>query len=405
MPKNKIIKRKKYLDKINQFKDKQIIKVIIGQRRIGKSFLLKQLIQELKQKKIAEKNIIYLNKENLEFDFIKDYQDLNNYLQEKIKKSNQSKKIYLIIDEVQEIKNFEKTIRSYALDDKFDIYISGSNSKIISSELSTFLSGRYIEIYVSPLDYKEFLLFHNLKNNQNTLEKYFKYGGMPFLRNLELNNEQVFTYNKNIYNTILLKDIVQRFEIRNIDLLEKLIVFLSNNIGYIFSANSISKYLKNQKINVVPSIIIDYLEALQSSYFIQKVKRFDLKGKKVFKSNAKFYFNDLGIRNSIVGFDKSIINQIIENIVYLHLLSNDYKVYVGVLDDKEVDFIALKNEKVIYIQVALTIADKKVFAREFGNLVNIKDNHEKIVISMDSLVKDWQGIKQLRLDDFLMNFD
>ena len=398
---NKIIKRGKYIERINRFQEKPIIKVITGQRRVGKSFILKSIIFDLRKKGVPEKNIIYLNKEDLQYDYIISYKELHKYIEEKCKKANKSKKIYLFIDEIQEIERFEKAIRSYALDEKFDIYITGSNSKIISSELSSFLSGRFVEINIAPLDYLEFLKFSNLKNNKNNLEKFIKYGGMPFIHQSKLNDDLVYTYARNVFNTILLKDVVKKFEIRNIQFLEKLVAFLCNNIGYIFSANSISKYLLSDNIKMSPSVILDYLNALRSSYFIYEVKRFDLKGKKIFKQNSKFYINDVGIRNAIVGYDESFVNQLIENIVYLHLLSNEYEVFVGLLGDKEIDFVAIKNKQIKYIQVALTIQDKKTREREFGNLLKIDDNYEKIVVTMDPISSNYKGAKHWILSDFL----
>jgi len=400
-----IIKRKRYLDKLNIVKDKPIIKVITGQRRVGKSCLLRSFINELKTKKIPQKNIIYINKEDLAFDKIRNFRDLDYYIISQTKKSNPKKKIYLLIDEVQEIDQFEKVVRSYALREDFDIYISGSNSKIVSSELSTFLSGRYVEIYVSPLTYDEFLIFAGLTNDQEVLKKYLRYGGMPFIHKMPLNDELVFTYAKNVYNTILLKDIVEKFEIRNVDFLKKLVLFLSNNIGYPFSANSISRYLKSDNIDLAPSVIIEYLEALRSSYFLHKVQRFDLAGKKIFKTNAKYYFNDLGIINAIAGgWRENSIGQLIENVIFLHLLARGYEVFVGKMGNKEIDFVVRKNQVIKYFQVALTVYNQKTYQREFGNLAQIKDNYEKYVITMDEVVNDFKGVKGITLNDFLLKF-
>lgn len=402
--KNEIVIRKKYINRINKFRDQPIIKVITGQRRSGKSFVLKAFINILKKDKVLAKNIIYINKEDLKFDFLATYKELDKYIKKAGSRADKNKKIYLIVDEVQEIKDFEKTIRSFALKDRYDIYISGSNSEIISSELATYLSGRYIEIYISPLDYLEFLMFSELEDNNDSLNKYIKYGGLPFIHRAELNDDLVYTYTKNIYNTILLKDVVKKFEIRNVQFLEKLVSFLCNNIGYIFSANSISKFLKSEGIKVSPSVILDYLKSLCSSYFIHEAKRYDLKGKKIFKLNSKFYINDIGIRNSIVGFNETNINQLIENIVYLHLLSHEYEVFVGVLGSKEIDFVAMKNNQVKYIQVALTALSKKTQAREFGNLLQIDDNFEKIVVTLDQIRSDIKGVKHFKLNEFLINF-
>jgi len=397
----KIIKRKKYLNQIYRFKDKNIIKVITGQRRVGKSFIMQSIISDLRKNKVQEKNIIYINKEDLKFDSILTYKELHEYIEKEVKKNKNKQKIYLLIDEIQEIEGFEKTIRNYALDDRFDIYITGSNSKIISSELSTFLSGRYIEIYISALSYNEFLQFSKSKKNNKSLKKYIKYGGLPFIHSMELSDDLVYTYAKNIYNSILLKDVVKKFEIRNVQLLEKLVIFLCNNIGYEFSANSISKYLKSEGVKVAPSVLIDYIYALRSSYFIHEVKKYDLKGKRVFKQNSKYYVNDIGIKNAIIKFDESLINQVIENIVYTHLIGNEYEVYTGILGDKEIDFVAMKNKEVKYIQVALTIENKKTRDREFGNLLKIDDNFEKIVITLDDTLNDYLGVRHIKLVDFL----
>lgn len=396
-----IIKRKKYLEQIYRFKDQNVIKVITGQRRTGKSYLLKSIINDLRSQGVLEKNIIFLNKEDLQFDKISSYKELADFIEGKLKKTNKHKKIYLLIDEVQEIAGFEKAVRSYALNKKFDIYITGSNSEIISSELSTYLGGRYIENFISPLDFREFLQFSGLKATHESLEKYIRYGGLPFIHNMPLNDEVVFTYAKNIFNSILLKDVIKKFEIRNIALLEKLVMFLCGNIGYEFSANSISKYLKSEGIKVNPNIILDYLHALRAGYFIHEVRRYDLKGKKVFKQNAKYYVNDIGIRNSLVGLDEAMTNQIIENIVFMQLKSDGFDVYTGSLGDKEIDFVAIKNKQIKYIQVALTIGDKKTREREFGNLLKINDNFEKVVISMDNLASDYKGVHHVKLVDFL----
>lgn len=396
-----IIKRQKYIERIYLFKNQDIIKVITGQRRTGKSYILKSIIGDLRRQGILEKNIIYLNKEDLQFDKIVSYKELHNFVEIKLKKANKNKQIYLLIDEVQEIVGFEKTVRSYALNKKFDIYITGSNSEIISSELSTYLGGRYIENFIAPLDFKEFLQFSGFKASHESLETYIRYGGLPFIHNMPLNDEVVFTYAKNIFNSILLTDVIKKFEIRNIALLEKLVMFLCGNIGYEFSANSICKYLKSEGVKVTPSVILDYLYALRAGYFIHEVKRYDLIGKRVFKQNAKYYVNDIGIRNSLIGFDAAMTNQVIENIVFMQLKSDGYKVYTGSLGDKEIDFVATKNNQIKYIQVALTIGDKKTREREFGNLLKINDNFEKIVISMDPIVGDYQGIRHIKLIDFL----
>jgi len=396
----KVIIRKKYINKIKPFIDKPIIKVITGQRRTGKSFILLQIINYLKKSGVNNRNIIYINKESDIYNSITNSDDLSNYIKKSLPKNKS--KIYLFIDEIQEIKNFEKSIRNFNLNQKFDIYITGSNSNILSSDLATFLAGRYITFNIFPLDYTEFLKFHNLKQDQKSLKLYFKYGGMPFLRNLDLKDEIIFTYLSNIYNTIFLKDIVKRYSIRNVRLLEILISYLSDNIGNFFSASSISRYLKEQNVIIPPKVILNYLDYLLSSYLIQEAKKYDIKGKKIFKLNSKFYFNDLGIKNSIRQIQEFKPEDILENVIFMHLISNDFNVYVGSVDTNEIDFIAEKRNKKIYIQSTYLINDIKTKQREFGNLLKINDNYPKYVVSMDEVTREnVEGIYHINIMSFL----
>ena len=395
----KYTKREYYIKKLEPFIDKNIIKVIVGQRRVGKSYLLFQLIDIIKQK-YKTANIIYVNKELNEFDWIKNYNDLLKYINENIKKS---KKNYIFIDEIQDIENFEKALRSLNAEEKYDIYCTGSNANLFSGELATYLSGRYIEVKVFSLSYKEFLLFHKLENNKDTFLKFLRFGGLPYLVNLELTDEIVFDYLKNVYNTILLKDVVARHNIRNVNFLNSLAEYLADNTGSIVSAKKISDFLKSQKINISTNIVLDYLAFLQQAFFILKTPRSVVQGKKIFEIGDKYYFEDIGLRHSLIGFKQVDISKILENIVFLHLVTNGYKVTIGQLGKKEIDFICEKQGELMYVQVAYLITDENK-EREFGNLLLISDNYPKIVVSMDEVIleSNYKGIKHLNIREFLV---
>jgi predicted AAA+ superfamily ATPase len=393
-------KRSYYLNKITPFIGVDLIKVIIGQRRVGKSYILLQLIDTVKNKD-KKANIIYINKEENEYDHIVDNRDLIAFVE---KNTTTKYPNYLFVDEVQEIENFEKALRHLFAKKKYDIYCTGSNARLLSSEIATGLSGRYIEVMVHTLSYQEFRQFHNLPNHEDTLLQYIRFGGLPFLINLELTEEIVYGYLKSIYNTIILKDVVARYNIRNVNFLNRLVEYLADNIGSLVSANKISDFLKSQKIKTTPNIILNYLSYLSSSFVTHEVSRSDIKGKKIFEVNQKYYWEDLGLRNSLVGYQSMDIGKMLENLVYLHLSRLGYEIFIGQLDSKEVDFVAKKSGKIIYIQVAYLINNQSVHDREFGNLLAINDNYPKIVVSMDKITGDnFRGIKHIHILDFLMN--
>lgn len=396
------IKRDFYLDQIRPFIDKPIIKVLSGQRRVGKSYILMQLCDEISFQN-SNANIVYINCELEEFRQINNSKHLYNYVQSMIKKGNSN---YLFIDEVQEIESFQDCLRSLLAEGVCDIYCTGSNAHILSGELATFLSGRFIEFEIHSLSYIEFLQFHKLNNSQESLIKYLTFGGMPFLIHLELTENLVFEYLKNVYSTILLKDVVEKEKIRNISFLENLIKYISNNIGSLFSANNISKYLKSQQINMTPQLVLNYLKGLTNAYIIHKVSRFEIGGLKIFEIGEKYYFEDLGIRNHLFGTSiSSEIHKIMENAIYLHLIQCGYKVYVGKFGSKEIDFVADKNGNRLYVQSALSVIDEKTKEREFGNLLEIQDNYPKFVITLNDMIigNDYYGIKHYNLGEFLMN--
>jgi len=394
-----IHKRDIYFDKIRPFIGKQLIKVLTGQRRVGKSYLLFQLMNEIK---VIDPNccIIYINKEDLAFDFIKNGKDLYEYVE---KEKSKTEKTYLFIDEIQDIEGFENGLRSLALNPAIDIYCTGSNANLLSGELASYLSGRYIEIPVYSLSYTEFLSFHKLADNNDNVEKYLKYGGLPYLIHLKLEDYIIFEYIKNIYQTILYRDIIQRYAIRNVRFLEQLVRFLANNIGSIFSSKKISDYLKSQGVNIPPNQVQIYNKYLTDSFIIHKVERYDIVGKRIFETSEKYYFENLGIRNGIWGYKPDDKGKLLENIVYNHLLINGFEVYVGSLNPEEIDFVAEKNGEKLYIQVALSLTEEKTIAREFGNLLAIKDQYPKMVITYDTFSGNtYQGIEAISLRTFLL---
>lgn len=398
----KYIKRLYYQKKIEPYINKNLIKVIIGQRRVGKSYFLYQLMDYIKEQN-SRTNIIFINKEFHEFDEIRNYKDLIEYIDSK-KMPNE--KNYIFIDEIQDIEQFEKALRHYFAKGKYDIYCSGSNAKLLSGELATFLSGRYIEIKIYGLSYREFLKFHKLQNENKSLTKYIKFGGLPYLINLDLTTEIVYPYLMNVYNTIVLKDIVARHQLRDVSFLEKLVKYLSNNVGSIVSARKISDFLKSQKISKSTNIVLNYLHYLVSAFFVFKVSRYDILGKKMFEIGEKYYFEDLGIRHAIIGYSQKDINKILENLVFIHLSILGYEIMVGKSDKKEIDFVCTKNNKKLYIQVTYIIPNEKVWHREFDNLAEIKDNYKKIVISMDEIIgEQYEGIEHYHILDFLNNFN
>lgn len=393
-------KRPEYLGKITPFIKADIIKVLIGQRRVGKSYILLQLMDTIKAED-KRVNIVYVNKEENEFDAIANYRDLIDYAE---KRAIKGKNNYLFVDEIQDIEKFEKGLRHLFAKKKFDIYCTGSNARLLSSEIATGLSGRYIEIPVHPLSYKEFLQFQKLVAGEESLLQYIRYGGLPFLINLKLTDDVVYGYLKSVYNTIILNDVVARFNIRNVNFLSRLLEYLADNIGSLVSAKRISDFLKSQRIKTTPNIVLDYLSFLSSSFIIREVNRADIKGKKIFEINEKYYWEDLGLRNALAGYRSAEIGQMLENLVFLHLLRLGFSVYVGQMDGKEVDFVAEKEGKKVYVQVAYIISDTKVRDREFGNLLEIPDNYEKVVVSMDKAAGgNYKGIKHKWIVDFLLD--
>ena len=397
-----IINRPDYTEKVMRLFGKGLIIALTGQRRVGKSFIMKQIIKQLAGNE--SDNIIYVDKDDEQFGFIRSHLELTDYVEAHLVSGKNN---YLFVDEVQNISEFELTLRSLHSREACEIVITGSNAKMLSSELSTYLSGRCVEYHIQSLDYAEFLVFHRLPDDNRSLIAYLDNGGMPQLSRIGLDERDLVSdYLQSVYNTIILKDVVEREDIRNVSLLKNLVHFVSDNIGKPFSATSIVKYLKSQQVDSSTKVILSYLDYLCNAFIIHRVNRYDIHGKRLFEINDKFYFEDVGIRNSLVqgGLAQSI-EKIIENAVYLHLVRLGYEVTVGYLQKTEIDFVARKNDGTIYIQATYLLSSEETISREFGNLMLINDNYPKYVVSMDELYenKDYQGIKHLHLRQFLLS--
>ena len=394
------IRRQTYIDKIEKYLGKETIIVLVGQRRVGKSCILKMIRDD----KMADSgnNVIYIDKEKWQYDAIQTYQDLNDYIE---KHWDKDKHNYILIDEVQDIKEFERSVRSFRTEPNTDIVITGSNANMLSNELSTLIGGRYKEIYIQSLSYNEFLEFHNLPDNDESLSLFIQYGGMPGLAKIGLEEDDAREYQTDIYHTVLLKDVIMRNQIRNVPFLENLVRFLADNIGKLISANSIAKYMKSQGESITSTLVINYVSFLCEAYILHKVNRYDIHGKRIFENNDKFYFEDNGVRNAIAGGTREgDIEKVIENIIYQHLIRLGYQVCVGQLQAGEIDFVCTKPEgQRVYVQASYIIAEQATREREFGNLRSIKDNYPKYVISMTPLLtkNDDDGITHIHLRKFL----
>ena len=399
----KMIIRDTYLKRMIDAKDTEFIKVITGVRRSGKSTLLKMFKDFLLNNGINEKDIIYINFESALYDDIKNYKDLYKCVTDQITNN----KVYLLLDEVQNVESWEKAINSFKVDCDVDIYITGSNAYLLSSELSTLLSGRYIEIKIYPLSFKEYLTFNNYDENnlEEKFNEYLKYGGLPAITLIKDNSDLVLSYLNDIYNTIVKKDIIDRNNINDPALLENIIRYLSNNIGSPISATKISNYLNSNKItsNSNHQTIDNYLNMLEKSFIMYKAERTDIKSKALLKTLGKYYISDTGIRNIILGFRNINEGHLLENVVYLELLRRGYRVNIGKSGSYEVDFVAENPNVIKYYQVTQTLADDKVKQREIRSLESISDNYEKIILTMDKTINnDFNGIKVINIIDWLL---
>lgn len=372
----------------------------MGPRRVGKSYILKDFIERHSQEE--DINVIYVDKEKKAFKNIKTKDDLDNYIESFYLPGKHN---CILVDEVQQIERFEESICIWYTEDNTDVIITGSNSKMLSGDFSTLLAGRYVEIRVHPLTYPEFLEFHGLEDSDDSLMIYLNYGGLPGLRQIGLDSdEHVWAYLSSVFNTIMLKDIIERHDIRNVPFLNNLIAFYADTTGKLTSANSISKYMKSQGKNISSNLVLLYRSFYQEAYLLNAVSRYDIHGKRILESNEKIYWDDLGLRNlKAEGGIDSYIEKVIENAVYKHLCFLGYKVQVGVLGAGEIDFVCTKPDKTAYVQVTYLMGDQSTRNREFGPLEKIRDNHPKYVISATPLLtsRDENGIKHISLREFL----
>ncbi|MCK7486779.1 MAG: ATP-binding protein [Bacillus subtilis] len=392
-----MIKRQTYLEILNQYKDKPFIKVLTGLRRVGKSTLLNMYVDELKSQGVDESRILKINFELPESFEITDYHILTNHVLNFSKGKHNT--IYLLLDEIGRVKDWEKAINGFHAMGTFDLYITGSNADMLSSELSTYLAGRYIELLIHPFSFKEFI---ELNKNSN-FQDYLIYGGIPSIQSFNLQYDFSMNALRDSFRSAILQDVITRHQIRNAFILEKLIQYVFTNVGKTFSALSISKYFKSQRINVSVDTILSYLSLIQDAFLIYKVSRNDLIGKSILKTEEKYYISDHGIREAISGNNMAVIESVLENIVYIELLRRGYKVYIGKIDVYEVDFVAYKGKEVCYYQVTYLMELESTRDREFGVYKLINDNFPKYVISMDQVDFSRDGIIHMHIEDFLLN--
>ena len=404
-PLSTVYKRTAYLDSFNKYINNPLIKVILGQRRVGKSYLLRSLINHLiKEYNIPAKNILYINKDIQDFDFIKDSENLFEVINEYKNKLKPKGTIFIFLDEIQEIKNWEKAVNSLSQDytNKYEVFITGSNAKLLSKELSTYISGRYVSFEVFPFSYSEFLGIKSLEKNKESFLEYLKIGGLPEIYNLD-DEELKKNYISSLKDSVVLRDIITRHNLRDSHLLEKIIDFIIDSIGSMTSTNSITKHLKTSGYKTNNETIGNYLQHLTDSYFIHAINRYDLKGKNILAGEKKYYLNDLSFKYYLSSSFDFAISRYLENIIYLHLRRQGYNVYVGKINNKEIDFIAEKDSRKKYIQVAYLLNSETIIDREFNNLMLIKDNFEKVVVSLDDICfgnKD--GIEHINAWDFVL---
>ena len=397
-----IVERTEYIEELKKWKDKNLIKVVTGIRRCGKSTLFGLYIEYLKGLKIDDKHIILINLESLDYDF-KDYRELYDYVMSKI---NDDKKYYVFLDEIQNIEEFQKAVDGLYLKENIDIYITGSNAFLLSGELATLLTGRYVEIKMLPLSFKEYVSgFENNSNYQSLFLEYMKNGGMPgVLSILDLDTDGINRYLDSIFSTVIFKDIMTRNKIVNKTLLENIIKFIFDSIGSVISTKKISDTLTSKGISISNHTVENYIRSFVESYLIYKAERFDVKGKKLLSRDYKYYVVDTGLRSYLLGKKAdSDMGHILENIVYLELLRRGYRVYVGKVNNTEIDFVAENRDGIKYFQVAITVRDEKVLERELRSLKNTEDHYPKYLITMDmDLTADYEGITKINIVDWLL---
>lgn len=400
-----MIERPLYLDKIMPFVDTPFVKILTGVRRCGKSTILKMIIKKLREEKhVDDEQILSYRFDSMEYE---DMTTKELYLELK-SKIIQSKKTYLFLDEIQEIEGWEKVVNTLASDCDVDIYITGSNSRMMSSEISTYLTGRYITFHIYTLSFEEYLMFKKsyttLKDLKQEFSQYVRLGGFPATHLQDYSQDEVYTIVKDIYNSTIFSDIVRRNQVKKIDQLERVVKYTFNNIGSTFSAKSISNYFKSEQRKIDNETVYSYLEKLQKAYILHKCSRYDLQGKNILKTQEKFYLADVSLRYSVLGYTVDSVAASLENIVYLELKRRGYDVYIGKIKDKEIDFVAAKQNEKIYVQVTQEIKSEKTQKREYEQLLEIRDNYPKYVVMADDFAGgNYEGIKTMNIVDFLLS--
>src|SRR5690554_4799341 len=400
----KMIDRPAYLEKLKPYIDKPLIKIITGIRRSGKSTVLKLFEKELLRSGVSNEQIIFINLESFSYSHLLNAGSLYEHIKNKI---DSAQKYYLLLDEIQEVDGWERAINSFLVDFNTDIYLTGSNSHLLSSELATYIAGRYVEIPIYTLSYKEFLDFrhHYFKeeNTANSFVQYLRFGGFPVIHTANYPDETAYKVVYDIYSSVILRDTVQRYKIRDIELLEQVIKYAFDNIGNTFSGKNVADFFKSQQRKVDVNTVYNYLNALEGAFVLYRVPRYDIKGKEILKTQEKFYVSDVSIIYALMGYRDRMISGILENIVFLELKQRGYNVYIGKLDTTEIDFVAEKRNEKIYVQVAYKLENEQTVNREFGNLLAINDQYPKYVVTMDEFWKDnIEGIKHLHITDFLL---
>lgn len=396
-----MIQRQEYMDKLISFREKQLIKVITGIRRCGKSTLLELYREYLKNEGVTDDQIISVNFENVDFEYLQDYKALYQYIDSRL---CNDKYTYVFLDEIQNCKYFEKAIDSIFIKKNVDVYLTGSNAYILSGELATLLSGRYVEISMLPLSFKEYMsFFENRGNVERRFVDYIRFGGFPYVLQLDEDESAVYKYLEGIYNTVLVKDVIKRYGINDIMMLESVARFLFGNVGNIVSTKKISDTLTTEGRKTNTFTVERYLSALKNSFILYEARRYDIKGKQHLKSLEKYYVADVGLRNYLLGYKEVDTGHILENVVYLELIRRGYKVTVGKVADKEVDFVAVNQYDTIYIQVSESVRDASTFEREMAPLRAIKDNYPKLLLTRDvDINSSYDGIKRVNVLDYLL---
>ena len=400
-----MIERELYMKQIRPFMNRPFVKVIAGIRRCGKSVVLQLIEEELERQEVAKEHIVYMNFESFEWMDIADAKALYLYIKDKVEKADG--RVYILLDEIQEVKDWEKAVNSFMVDWDVDVYVTGSNSRLLSSELSTYLAGRYVCFYIMPLSFNEYLLFHGINPDSKEVlreefQKYLRMGGFPAVHTGDYSIESIYKLVYDIYSSVILRDTVQRHGIRNVELLERVVRFVFDNIGSRLNAKNIADYFKSQQRRVDINTVYNYLEALQGAFIIQRVPRYDIKGKEQLQTNEKYFVSDLSLVYAVMGYKDRMISGALGNIVYWEMKRRGYDTFIGKQDSREVDFVGIRRDEKIYVQVTYRMESDATVEREFAPLLAISDHYPKFVVSMDDVWQDnIEGVRHRHIADFL----